>query len=83
MRFNTVAAAVSAALLAGHASADDAQKVLKEESSSTVEAAASSVAPELPTFTVSFYHVHAPDRRRTATAIATLAHAWPRLGQPS
>ena len=46
MRFNAVATAVSAAFLAGNVYADDAQKVVKDESSS-------STAPT-PTFTVSF-----------------------------
>ncbi|KAK3328963.1 putative calcium-binding protein precursor cnx1 [Apodospora peruviana] len=50
MRFNVAAAAASAALLVGQVYADD-QKVIKEESSSSSAAEASTVAPELPTFT--------------------------------
>lgn len=51
MKFNAVAAAVGAALLAGSACADDAQKVLKDESSSSAAESSTSVAPEMPTFT--------------------------------
>lgn len=54
MKFNAVAAAVGAAMLAGTAYADDAQKVLKEEVSSSSAAESSTVAPEMPTFTVRF-----------------------------
>ena len=46
MKFNAVAAAVGAALLAGSAYADDAQKVIKDEAS------AAEPVPT-PTFTVS------------------------------
>lgn len=57
MRFNVAAAAASAAFLAGTVSADDAQKVLKDESSSTAPEAATAVSPvEIPTFTVSSCH---------------------------
>lgn len=50
MRLNAFAAA---AILAYGAYADDAQKVIKEESSSTVVEASTAVAAQLPTFTVS------------------------------
>ncbi|KAF6829085.1 calreticulin family protein [Colletotrichum musicola] len=50
MKFNAVA--LSAALLAGSAYADDAQKVLSDEKSSTAaESSTSSVAAQIPTFT--------------------------------
>lgn len=52
MKFNVAAAAASAAFLAGAVNAED-QKVLKDESSSVAEPAATQAAPELPTFTVS------------------------------
>lgn len=53
MKFNAVA--LSAALLAGSAYADDAQKVLNDEKSSSTaaESSTSSVAAQIPTFTVS------------------------------
>lgn len=49
MRFNAAAAVSAAALLAGSAHADDAQKVLNEETETPTS------APELATFTVSTY----------------------------
>jgi len=52
MKFNAVSAALGAALLAGSAVADEAQKVVKDESSS---AESSSTSPQLPTFTVQFF----------------------------
>jgi hypothetical protein len=52
MRINAV---LSAALLAGSVYADDAQKVLSDESSSTT-VESSTVAPNMPTFTVSSPH---------------------------
>ena len=57
MRLNAFAAA---AILAYGAYADDAQKVIKEESSSTVAESSSSVAASLPTFTVS-QPIHFPN----------------------
>ncbi len=53
MRFQAVTAVVGAAFLAGTAYADDAQKVIKDESSTAAEAA-TSASPPLATFTVSF-----------------------------
>ena len=50
MRLNAFAAA---AILAYGAYADDAQKVIKDESSSTVVESSTAVAAQLPTFTVS------------------------------
>lgn len=49
MKFNAVAAALSAALLTAGVHAEDDQKVVKEESSSVAETP--TVAPEMPTFT--------------------------------
>jgi hypothetical protein len=48
MKLNSVTAALSAALLVGSAHADEAQKVLKDDS-----ADAAAPAPKLATFTVS------------------------------
>lgn len=48
MRINSVAAALGAAMLAGKAYAEDVQD-------DSAAAAASSVAPELPTFTVRYH----------------------------
>lgn len=56
MKFNAVAAVTGVALLAGSAYGDDAQKVLKDESSSS--SAAEAVAPSLSTFTPT--HLKAP-----------------------
>jgi hypothetical protein len=52
MKFNLAAAAAGAAFLAGSVYADDAQKVVEESSTSSVAESSSSVAPEMPTFTV-------------------------------
>ena len=57
MKFNAVSAALGAALLAGSAVADEAQKVVKDESSS---AESSSTSPQLPTFTVQFFFFPPP-----------------------
>jgi calnexin len=54
MKFNAIAAFGAAALFAGSAYADDAQKVLNDDGTSPTDPeASSSVAPEMPTFTVS------------------------------
>lgn len=63
MKFNAVAAAVGAALLAGnvYADAEEAQKVIQDDA-----AEASTVAPPIATFTVSspllhrINHIHNP-----------------------
>jgi hypothetical protein len=52
MRFN-VAAALSAAVLVSGGYADDAQKVLSEDASSSAAETSTAVAPEMPVFTVS------------------------------
>lgn len=51
MKFN--AAALSAAAMFAGAYADDAQKVLSEDKTSTAAESSTSVAPQLSTFTVS------------------------------
>lgn len=83
MKINTL---LGAALLAGsaYADADDAQKVLKDESSSIAEAATSAVP--LPTFTVSclpylapshiaLRQLHKPDQWLTQSIAAHQAEA--------
>lgn len=75
MRFNVAAAAASAALLAGGVSADDAQKVLKDESSSTVAEAATSVSPvKLPTFTVSSRRQCSPSPQTASNQCIRIAY---------
>lgn len=55
MKFSAATVAWAAAFFASGAFADEAQKVLKDESSATAEASSTSAAAaELPTFTVSF-----------------------------
>ncbi|KAJ0388366.1 hypothetical protein COL922a_000169 [Colletotrichum nupharicola] len=60
-----ITAVAAAALLAGSAYADDAQKVLSDDKASTASESATSVTPQIPTFTNStFFVAIAPHRRR-------------------